>query len=140
MGSFSIWHWLIVLLLVVFIYINYRYCKSYKLLLLELDASVKPFNGNTAFLLFIPIFNLIWQVVLLIHIRNAIRTMKEKGLTSTTADGGFIFGLIFVILSVLSALMIEEQLSFILLFVGFCCGIVTWIKVVSTRKELEKKV
>jgi uncharacterized membrane protein required for colicin V production len=66
--------------------------------------------------------------------------MKEKGLTSTTADGGFIFGLIFVILSVLSALMIEEQLSFILLFVGFCCGIVTWIKVVSTRKELEKKV
>ena len=78
MGSFSIWHWLVVLLLVVFIYINYRYCKSYKLLLLELDPSVKPFNGNTAFLLFIPIVNIIWQVVLLIHIRNAIKKMKEK--------------------------------------------------------------
>ena len=139
MGSFSIWHWLVVLLLVVFIYIHYRYCKSYKLLLLELDPSVKPFNGNTAFLLFIPFVNIIWQVVLLIHIRNAIKKMKEKGLTSTTADGGFIFGLIFVILSVLSGL-IEEQLSFILLFVSLCCWIVTWIKVVSTRKELEKKV
>lgn len=140
MGSFSIWHWLVVLLMVVFVYINYRYCKSYKLLLLELDPSVKPFNGNTAFLLLIPIVNLIWQVVLLIHIRNAIKTMKEKGLTSTSADGGFIFGLIFVILSVLSALMIEGQLSLILLLVGLFFWIITWTKVVSTRKELGKKI
>jgi hypothetical protein len=108
--------------------------------LLELDPSVKPFNGNTAFLLFIPIVNLIWQVVLLIHIRNAIKTMKEKGLTSTSADGGFIFGLIFVILSVLSALMIEGQLSLILLLVGLFFWIITWTKVVSTRKELGKNI
>lgn len=137
MGSFSIWHWAIVIFVVVpYIYINYRFCKSYKLLLDSIDPKAKPIPGGLAYLLFVPVFNLLWQIVLLFNVKNSVKRMRELGLTRVEADGGFGYGIAYIVLFLASSFLMDSVAILVAVVLGFVFWILTWNAVVKARKSL----
>ena len=137
MGSFSIWHWTVVILIVLpVLYINYRFCKSYKLLLDSIDPKAKPIAGSLAYLLFVPVFNLLWQIVLLFSVKNSIKRMRELGLSRVETDGGFGYGIAYVVLFSASFLLTDVVATLIATVLLLIFWILTWNAVVKARKSL----
>lgn len=140
MGSFSIWHWLVVLLMVAGLYVNFRYCKSYSLLLSRISASAKPLPSISAYLLLVPLLNIVWQVALLINVRNSLLRMKRLNLTTVTSDGGFVFGIAYLLTIVASVFFVSDQLVLFTWLAGIVLWALTWNCVVDTRKKLEQDI
>lgn len=128
----SIWHWLIVCILVVpYIY----FCKSYKLLLSAIEPKHDGMPGNLAYLLLIPVFNVIWWLILLFNVKNALTKLREETGLAKIVDGGFYFGLGSVISWVL-AWCLPAVVSIVMSITCVVLWIVCWRKVVEARKSI----
>lgn len=131
MGSFSIWHWLIVLIFLLFVYVVYKYSQSYKLLLSAIDPKYDRMSPNLAFLLCIPVFNTIWQLVLLFSVKGALSRLQADRTLAKTTDGGFYFGLATVICQLL---IFVPVLSIVMWLASIVLWIICWTKVIEARK------
>lgn len=130
MGSFSFWHWIIVLIFLPFIYVYYRYCKSYKLLLSSIDPKYDRMSPNLAYLLFIPVFSTIWQLVLLFSIKGSLRRLQAERTLAKNIDGGFYYGLAMVICQLL---ILIPALSAVMWIASIVLWILCWTKVVESK-------
>jgi hypothetical protein len=128
--SFSIWHWIIFLIFLPLIYAYYRYCKSYKLLLAAIDPKYDRMSPNLAYLLFIPIFNSIWQLVMLFSVKGSLRRLQADKSLVKNIDGGFYYGLAMVICQVL---IVIPALSVVMWIASIILWILCWTKVVESR-------
>ncbi len=135
MGSFSIWHWIIVLIFLPFIYVYYRYCKSYKLLLSAIDPKYDRMAPNLAFLLFIPVFNTIWQLILLFSIKGSLRRLQAETPLAKNIDGGFYYGLAMIICQLLILL---PALSIVMWIASMVLWIICWTKIVEAKQLISK--
>ncbi len=140
MDAFSVWHWLTLALIAVSIYGNLRYCKSYKLLLEKIDSKADPLPSSTAYLLLIPFLNFVWQIVLLINVKNSLRKMENMKLVRHPMDGGFWFGVIYIVALATSVVATTDELISICFGVGLVFWVMTWHSVVHTRRKLERPV
>ena len=129
MGSFSIWHVLIVLVIIGLFYPFYRFCLSYKLLLIALGEKYQAFSPNMAYLMFIPVVGLIWWLYMAYHIKSSLNDQKEILTLKPSDDGGFLYSVITVTSSFLSFVPLVGIVAFIF-------WILSWIKVVNTRKMI----
>jgi hypothetical protein len=127
--------WLVFLLLILYFYMFYRYCKSYKFLLSAIDPKYKRMEPNFSYLLLIPVFNIIWQVILLFHVKGALARLQTEKILVKNIDGGFYFGLA----------MVGSQVFFfvpdfqILGLASLVFWIICWAKVADAKNIISSK-
>jgi len=133
MGALSTWHYLIVILLIANLYTLYRWCLSYKLLLLALSDRYQKFSPNLSFLLFVPVIGFFWWWYMAYHIKSALNEQMGALHLAPSDDGGFVLSLIAIVSFLLSLL---PHIGWILGIGAFIFWILSWVKVVNTRKRI----
>lgn len=138
MGSLSIWHWLIMLVLIGLLYTVYRWCLSYKLLLIALGDKYEKFSPNLAFLLLVPVIGLFWWVYMAFHIKASLNDRRDSPNLRPSNDGGFIYSLVSVASAVVSVIPHRDEPVGWVAVVSVVFWILSWIKVVNTRKSISQ--
>jgi hypothetical protein len=78
MGNFSIWHWLVVLLvLLILLAPAVSYITSFRRTAMAVNARGGDAPVNSAWLLLVPLLNVAWFFVLLMQLRNAVQFTKR---------------------------------------------------------------
>lgn len=118
------------LLFVLGIYVFFRWAQSYALMLKAM-GDFSPVSPNWAYLLLVPVFNIVWICFLLCYVKNGLRKMHKAGKLSKKQDGGFIFGWGMLIAKLLACFFLPPMF-----IVAFVFWILSWIKLVEARKAI----
>lgn len=135
MESFSIWHWLVVLLILVPIIF---YILSFRKTAAIVNAAGGSVPANSAWLLLVPLFGIIWFFVLLIKLRNAMRNTVAGEPNSQW----WIFGMLAAILSVTGMTVssfFPDFISVFLLLAQIILAVLHWIKLVQVRQHFQAR-
>src|SRR5262245_36202189 len=102
MGSINILQWLVPLLLLVLLLLPWiLYIRSIQLTVEAIDPQRREMSPGTAWLLLIPIFNLIWLFIVVARIRHSFRNMDEAGRlrrpTTASSDAGLALAICLVL-------------------------------------------
>ncbi len=132
MGEFSIWHWLIVLILFGGVYVPLIfYILSLQRALEAIDAPVRPVAPGLAWLLLIPLFNFIWIFFLVVWIAKGFEKMwQNQRLTNQTSAGfgvGIAYGVCWVICLI-------PGLNLLAVIPSLVLWILHWVQVNQARK------
>jgi hypothetical protein len=135
MEYFSVWHWLVVLLVsspIVFYILSFR--KTAKAV--NADGGSAPMNS--AWLLLIPLFGMIWFFVLLFQLRGAMRNTKS----GEPDNQWWVLGILAAGLSVVAIFvaMAPGILSILVLVAQFTLAVLHWIKIVQIRKHFQPRL
>ena len=121
-------------LFILGIYVLYRWAKSYALTLKAM-GDFSPVSPNWAYLLFVPGFNMVWMIFLMVYVRNGLKKMHDAGKLSKKEDGDFIFGLL-----IIPCWIIGNKFGWFALpalsIAAFVFWILSWIKLVEARKAI----
>jgi hypothetical protein len=90
---------------------------------------------NLAFLLFIPVFNTIWQLILLFSIKGSLRRLQAETPLEKNIDGGFYYGLAMIICQLLILL---PALSLVMWIASIVLWIICWTKIVEAKQLISK--
>jgi hypothetical protein len=132
MGSFSIWHWLVVLIILPAVYVpTIFYILAIRRAFIAIDEDIRPINPNMTWLELIPIFNLIWTFFLVTYLRQGYQKMWTSGRLSKETTAGYGFGLAFAICSVCGLI---PGLNLLVLIPLVVFWILHWIQVHNATK------
>jgi Ca2+/Na+ antiporter len=135
MESFSIWHWLVVLLILAPIIF---YILSFRKTAAIVNAAGGSAPVNSAWLLLVPLFGMIWFFVLLIKLRNAMRNT----VAGEPNNQWWIFGMLAAILSVTGMTLssfFPDLISVFLLLTQIILAVLHWIKLVQVRQHFQAR-
>lgn len=135
MGSFSIWHWLVVLLILAPIIF---YILSFKKTAAIVNAAGGTAPVNSAWLLLVPVFGMIWFFVLLIKLRSAMRNT----VAGEPNNQWWAFGMFAAILSVIGVTLssfFPDLLNGFLLLAQIILAVLHWIKLVQVRQHFQAR-
>lgn len=137
MGSFSIWHWLIVLLVVFVSYLPLvLYIRSYqKAAKLVNDRGGDAMEG-LAWLLIVPVLSIIWVFFMLLSLRANIRRVRLDAYENDWFGYGIAAGILSVVGGIFSLIFPILSIVSYGLFIVF--AIVHWSKIVSLRDRITK--
>ena len=93
MSSFSLWHWLIVLVFLGFLVIQLLYILCIQRAFHAIDLECRPVAPGLAWLLLIPVFNIVWIFFLVVWMSRGLDRMWENQRLSKRTSGGFGVGL-----------------------------------------------
>lgn len=133
MESFSIWHWLVVLLILAPIIF---YILSFRKTAAIVNAAGGSAPVNSAWLLLVPVFGMIWFFVLLIKLRRAMRNT----VAGEPNNQWWIFGMLAAILSVTGVTIssfFPDVLNVFLLLAQIILAVLHWIKIVQVRQHFQ---
>jgi hypothetical protein len=134
MGSFSVWHWLVALVLIgVFILPNIFYILSMQKALAAIDQDKRPIAPGLAWLYLIPIFNIVWIYFLVVYISRGYARMGEAGRLSRPTAGGFGVGLAFAICL---SLTLVPGLNLLAIIPMIVLWILHWVQVHSAQQAV----
>lgn len=135
MGSFSVWHWIIVFLIIgLFALPMFFYIRTYQGVTRALNSKGANAPTTSVWLLFVPLFSIAWFFVLLIKLKDAIAETKIEGTSKTWWTYGIISGVLFIA-SFLGG-MIGDLLSGVIFIAWFVFAILHWVELASLRKRL----
>ena len=123
---------LIIIPLVTFIF----YIRSISKTLATIAEPYRTQSPGMAWLLLIPIFNVIWFFFLLKAIRDGFANMYQNGLTQKDIDTGYHYG---IGMGCCWAASFLPQLIFIALIPMFVFSILHWNKLNSARRAIYKE-
>jgi hypothetical protein len=135
MESFSIWHWLVVLLILAPIIF---YILSFRKTAAIVNAAGGSAPVNSAWFLLVPLFGMIWFFVLLIKLRNAMRNT----VAGEPNNQWWIFGMLAAILSVTGMTLssfFPDFISIFLLLTQIILAVLHWIKLVQARQHFQAR-
>jgi hypothetical protein len=135
MESFSIWHWLVVLLIVAPIIF---YILSFRKTAAIVNAAGGSAPVNSAWFLLVPLFGMIWFFVLLIKLRNAMRNT----VAGEPNNQWWIFGMLAAILSVTGMTLssfFPDLISIFLLLTQIILAVLHWMKLVQVRQHFQAR-
>ena len=135
MESFSIWHWLVVLLILAPIIF---YILSFRKTAAIVNAAGGSAPVNSAWLLLVPLFGMIWFFVLLIKLRNAMRNT----VAGEPNNQWWIFGMLAAILSVTGMTLssfFPDIISVFLLLTQISLAVLHWMKLVQVRQHFQAR-
>ncbi len=134
MGGLSIWHWIVVLvILLVFVLPWVLYIRSIQLTLMEIDPQYREMQPGSAWLLLIPLFNIVWLFIVVSRIRGSFKNLSEAGMLRHPTTAGSDVGLAMAIcyaLTLVPYLNILTGLAMVVLW------IIHWVAVVNGRSEI----
>jgi hypothetical protein len=137
MESFSIWHWLIVILmLAIFVAPVFFYIRTYQNVSKILNSIGADAPTSSAWLLFIPIFSIIWFFVLLLKLRNAISATRLDGLPNTWWTYGIIAGVLNISL-IFTGGLISEKAGAVNVIIWIAFAVLHWVELASLRAKIE---
>jgi len=133
MGSFSIWHWMVVAIVVIFgVVIPLRYILSFRTTARQVNKYGGDYPVNLSWLMLVPVIGYVWMPVMLIQLRVAIRKTGR----AISEDQWWYFGLLFVACDLLAIALGEiagASLASLLLVGAVVFGIVHWVYLVKVR-------
>jgi hypothetical protein len=138
MGDFSWWHWIIVLLVLVILLLPYcLFIGSIQLTLAAVPEDKREMSPGLAWLLLIPLFNIIWIFIVVSKLTQSFRALKAAGQLRTPTDASNGVGLAYAILSVLTVLVgWVPFIGWIIALAAFVLWIIYWVGVVGARREI----
>ena len=119
--------------LAVVIVVGILYIRSIQLTLAAVDERHREIAPGYAWLLLIPLFNLVWMFILVSRIRRSFENLGRAGLLRRPTNASSDVGLALAICSVLS---IIPYLGAIAGLVGFVLWIIYWNGIVKARAEI----
>ena len=132
MGSFSIWHWFVVMVLCGLIYIPLIfYILTLQRALEAVDQTMRPVAPGLVWLLLIPLFNFIWIFFLVVWITKGFEKMWQAGRLTTQTSAGFGVGIAY---GVCWALCLIPGLNLLLMIPALVLWILHWVQVHQARK------
>ena len=123
MGSFSVWHWLILLLVLL-------PGVLYLLNLLRAMEELRPMAPGLVWLLLIPLVNIVWMFFVVTHLKTDYTKMGAAGRLTAASDGGYGVGLALAICLALSIVPIIGGLASLAVLVLW---ILHWVMVSKAR-------
>jgi hypothetical protein len=103
MGSFSVWHWLILLLVLlpgVLYLLNLQWAME------AVDAELRPMAPGLVWLLPIPLVNIVWMFFVVTHLKTGYAKVGAAGRPTAASGGGYGLGLALAICPALSIVRI----------------------------------
>src|SRR4051812_24212113 len=99
MGSFSIWHWMVVIMIVIFVVvIPIRYILSFRTTAKQVNKYGGNYPVNLSWLMLVPVIGFVWMPIMLIQLRTAIRKTSRP----ISENQWWYFGLLSVVCNILS--------------------------------------
>lgn len=126
MGSFSVWHWLIILLVLLPAVL---YLLSLQRAMEAVDAELRPMAPGLVWLLLIPLVNIVWMFFVVGHLKTGYTKMSAAGRLTAASDGGYGIGLA---LAICSAATLVPFLGMLAL-PALVLWIVHWVQVSKAR-------
>lgn len=112
------------------------YLLSLQRVLERCSPALRTMSPGKVWLLLIPVFNLVWNFIIVIHISDSVaREFASRHTDGSEAAPGKSVGLAMCILSVASIIPIVGVLTGV---AGFVCWIVYWVKVSDMNRRLEQ--
>ena len=138
MESMSVWHWLLVLIFVgVFLVPWVLYIRSVQLTLEAVPPDKREMSPGTAWLLLIPLFNLIWTFFVVMKLSESFRALKAANMLRSPTDASYSVGLAMAICSALSLVAgWVPVVGWLILIASFVLWILYWVGIVNARKEI----
>ena len=94
MGSFSVWHWLIVLLVLL---PGVLYLLNLQRAMEAVDAELRPMAPGMVWLLVVPLVNIVWMFFVVIHLKTGYAKMGAVSRLTAASNGGYGVWLAFAI-------------------------------------------
>jgi hypothetical protein len=127
MGSFSVWHWLILLLVLL---PGVLYLLNLQRAMEAVDAVMRPMAPGLVWLLLIPLVNIVWMFFVVTHLKTGYAKMGAAGRRSAASDGGYGVGLALAICMALTIVPIIGGLASLPVLVLW---IIHWVMVSKAR-------
>lgn len=132
MGSFSIWHWLVLVFIAVFAGLPLIFfCISLSKTLGAVDPGLREQAPGSAWLLIIPLFNTIWVFLMVIAVHKGFVRMTAAGRLAAPSDGAYKLG---IAMAVLWALCLVPYLNFGVMLPAVVVFILYWMKLGELRR------
>jgi hypothetical protein len=126
MGSFSVWHWLIVLLVLV---PSVLYLLTLQRAFEAVDPDLRPMSPGMVWLLLIPLVNVVWMFFVVNHLKTAYTKMGAAGRLTAASDGGYGVGLALAICMAASLVPFLALVS----LAALALWIIHWVMVSKAR-------
>lgn len=126
MGSFSVWHWLIVLLMLL---PSVLYLLNLQRAMEAVDAELRPMAPGLVWLLLIPLVNIVWMFFVVKHLKTGYTRMSMAGRLTAASDGAYGIGLALAICMAASLVPFLGMLALPTLILW----IVHWVQVSKAR-------
>ena len=136
MGNFSVWHWLIVFILLLLLIPQIFYILSLQKTLSSVDMSLRETSPNLVWLMLIPLFNIIWIFFLVVWINKGFEKMWDAGRLSQKTSAGFGVGLGFGISWIFCLI---PGVNFIAWIPALVFWILHWIQISQANKLILEK-
>jgi hypothetical protein len=132
MGSFSAWHWLIVLLLAALVLLpGALYILTLQRAMEAVDPELRPMAPGLVWLLVIPLFNMIWLFFVVVHLKTGYERMQANGRLVAPTSAGFGVG---IAMGVTWALCLIPFLNLLVAIPSLVLWILHWVQVSGARK------
>ena len=103
------------------------YCITLKKTLLEIAPANRKMPPNNVFLLFIPLFSLVWNFIVVNKMTESLELeFRGRNLKNNESKPGYSIGMAH---SVLACCTIIPLIGIFLTIAGFVCWIIYWVKI-----------
>jgi len=131
MGEFSVYHWLIAILLFVLVLVpNIFFMFSLQRAFVSIDDQYRSIAPSLVWLLLIPIFNFIWIFFLIVYLRDGYKKMWENNRLTKQTTAGFGVGVAY---AVCWALCMVPGLNIVIWLPALVLWILYWVQVSQCR-------
>lgn len=127
MGSFSVWHWLIVLLVLL---PGVLYLLNLQRAMEAIDDEMRPMAPGLVWLLLIPLVNIVSMFFVVTHLKIGYTKMGAAGRLTAASDGGYGVGLA---LAICMALTIVPIIGWLASLPVLVLWIIHWVMVSKAR-------
>ena len=132
MGEFSIWHWIVVLVMLGAMYVPLIfYILSLQKAIEAVDIPFRSSSPGLVWLLLIPLFNFIWIFFLVVWISKGYEKMWEHQRLSVQTSAGFGVGIAYGVCWVLCLI---PGLNLLAVIPSLVLWILHWVQVSQARK------
>ena len=128
MGSFSVWHWLIVLLVLVLP--SVLYLLTLQRAFEAVDPDLRPMSPGMVWLLLIPLVNVVWMFFVVNHLKTAYTKMGAAGRLTAASNGAYGVGFALAICMAVSLVPFIGRLAALAALVLW---IIHWVMVSKAR-------
>lgn len=135
MTSDSGWVWLMLLFFLFFIVVGALFCSRISKTIAVIDPPMRSRSPGSAWLLYVPLFNLVWMFFLVSAIKDGFQRMTAAGRLSQPSDGAGSLGMTLAVTNVLGIVLgAVPYVGIVSGLVGLVVLIMYWVRLVELER------